>query len=91
MLLARRREDDARSRAHLLDTQEEMRFCSADKIVFRALGNLDRRTQGISLEEVLAKIGYGGSLPDHFGKAYRKKWTAVGVEERMRGLGTTSP
>ena len=79
---------EAESLAHMLKAPEEMLFCSADKIVFRVLGNLDRSTQGISLEEVLAKIGHSRSLPQQFGKAYRARWTRFGVEERMRGLGT---
>jgi len=79
---------EAESLAHLLNAPEEMLFCSADKIVFRVLGNLDRSTQGISLEEVLSRIGLSRSLPKHFGRAYREKWTSYGVEENMRGLGT---
>ena len=79
---------EAESLAYMLKAPEEMLFCSADKIVFRVLGNLDRSTQGISLEEVLNRIGHSRPLPHQFGKAYRDKWTAQGVEERMRGIGT---
>ena len=79
---------EAESLAYLLTASDEMLICSADKIVFRVLGNIDRSTQGISLEEVLQKIGHGRRLRACFGKAYRDTWTAKGVEERLRGFGT---
>lgn len=66
---------------------KKFRLASADKIVFRVLGNIDRADQGISLEEVLKQAGLSCKLPDHFSQAYREKWTQKGFEERMQGIG----
>lgn len=79
---------EAESLAYLLTASDEMLICSADAIVFCVLGNLDRSAQGISLDEVLQRIGQGRRLRSWFGKPFRDKWTAKGVEERLRGFGT---
>jgi hypothetical protein len=36
---------------------------SADGIVFRLLGNVDKSEAGMALEEVLATLGGGGAIP----------------------------
>jgi hypothetical protein len=82
---------EVESQAFLCSTPGEWRFCSADKIVFRVLGNLDRSGQGISLEEILQKVGLGRNLEHPFTKAYRERWTAKGVEERLQGDGLRKP
>ena len=60
---------------------------SADKIVYRVLGNLNRAEQGISLQEVLQQVGLGRPLPHEFSKGYREYWTGRGSQERIQGLG----
>jgi hypothetical protein len=81
---------EAESLAYLVKAHVEHLICSADAIVYRVLGNLDRGHQGASLEEVLAKVGLGRSLPWQFGKAFRERWTGAGVAERLQGRGRRS-
>ncbi len=78
---------EAESLAHLETASDEHTICSADAIVFRVLGNLDRGEQGVSLQEVLEKLGLTRKLPAQFTKATRDRWTAQGVAERMQGRG----
>jgi hypothetical protein len=78
---------EVESLVHLLSSSKDWLLCSADKIVFRVLGNLDRRDQGISLEEVLQKVGLPRRLDHQYQKAYRVWWSDEGVKERMQGRG----
>jgi hypothetical protein len=78
---------EAQSLAFLIDSQEQFLICSADKIVYRILGNLKRSEQGISLEEVLQRVGLGINLPWQFSKSFRQEWTRRGFEEGLGGLG----
>lgn len=82
---------EAESLAHLEKASDEHRICSADAIVFRVLGNLDRGDQGVSLQEVLEKLGLGRKLPTQFTKTMRDRWTAQGVAERLQGRGRRGP
>ena len=77
---------ETESLAYLLGQPEECRLCSADKIVFRVLGNLNRAQQGISLEEVLLGIGLSRKLSREFTRQYRVEWTKKGFQEGLRGL-----
>ena len=81
---------ETESLAYLLNSPQDFRICSADAIVFRVLGALHRRDQGISLEEVLQQIGSGRPLSRQFTKAFRDEWTRKGFEEGMRGIGVKS-
>lgn len=78
---------EAESLAHLERSSDEHLICSADAIVFRVLGNLDRGHQGVSLQEVLDKLGLSRRLPQQFTKAVRERWTGQGVAERLQGRG----
>jgi hypothetical protein len=78
---------ETESLAYLDRHKNLAKVSSADKIVYRVLGNLRLTDNGISLEEILDRIGLSRSLPHQFGKAYRKKWSQRGFEEGMRGLG----
>ena len=78
---------ETESLAYLLSQPEECRLCSADKIVFRILGSLNRAEQGISLEEVLHAIGLSRKLSRQFTRQYRKEWTNNGFQEGLRGGG----
>ena len=51
---------------------------SADAIVYRVLGGLRRRHQGISLEEVLDEIGLQRPLAYQYTEKFRDKWTHRG-------------
>lgn len=78
---------EAESLAYLMKAPRETRICSADAIVFRVLGNLDRGEQGLSLEEALDEVGLGRKLPSQFGRKFRSDYTAKGVAEWMQGRG----
>lgn len=54
---------EAESLAYLLAANADTHICSADGIVFRVLGNLDRGQQGLSLEEVLQSSWVGAQGP----------------------------
>lgn len=71
----------------LLAQDDESKICSADKIVWRVLGNTNATERGISLEEILTKSGLTKSLPLHFTKAFREEWCRKGFQERLMGRG----
>ena len=78
---------ETESLAYLLKQSDECRICSADKIVYRVLGNLHRSDQGVSLEEVLNQIGLGRKLGHESTREYRVRWTNKGFQEGMGGMG----
>jgi hypothetical protein len=78
---------ETESLGYLLKQADECQICSADKIVYRVLGNLRRAEQGVSLEEVLNLIGLGRKLGREFSKAYRDEWTQKGFREGLGGIG----
>jgi hypothetical protein len=78
---------EAESLAHLFKGGEERTICSADAIVFRVLGNMDRSEQGLSLEEVLQRSGLARQVAWPYTKKFREQWTRRGVEERLYGRG----
>lgn len=82
---------EAESLAFLFDVKNDFLISSADKIVYRVLGNMHRGDQGVSLEEILNKIGLTASrLPPQYRREFRERWTQVGFEERLKGLGFKS-
>lgn len=78
---------ETESLAYLLRQSEDCRICSADKIIFRVLGNIDRAAQGVSLAEVLTQIGLDRPLAREFSRDYRERWTQKGFEEGLGGMG----
>lgn len=79
---------EAESLAHLFASKDVYLISSADRIVFRVLGNLHKSEQGISLEEILNRLGSTASrLPRQYSKAFRELWSDTGFQERMRGIG----
>jgi len=82
---------EAESLAFLFRSTDACLISSADKIVYRVLGNLDKGDQGVSLEEVLQQVGLGRPLPRAFTKAYRQQWTQRGSQERIQGSGWKAP
>lgn len=88
--LDRLHDGELASLAYLLQQTEECRICSADKIVYRVIGNLRIKEQGISLQEILQQIGLGRTLDQWFTQDYREKWTSKGFEESQYGIGAAS-
>jgi len=73
--------------AFLWALHEEWRVCAADKAVFRTLGVLGRGHQGISLEELLARIGMGRPLQRQFSRDFRDFWTSAGQKDSIQDRG----
>ncbi len=78
---------ETESLAYLLQQGNDCQICSADKIVYRVLGNMHRSEQGVSLEEVLNQTGLGRKLPREFSRDYREQWTQKGFQEGLCGTG----
>jgi hypothetical protein len=78
---------ESESLAYLVTSRQDHRICSADSIVYRVLGRFQRGDQGISLEEVLQKIGWQKRLPDHYSRQFREHWTNEGAKEMIWGTG----
>lgn len=76
------------SLAHLAEVDPGCSISSADKIVWRTLGALRIGEQGLSLEEILGRIGQSRRLDEPFTKRYREKWTKTGFGEGLRGEAT---
>jgi hypothetical protein len=82
---------EAESLAYMLKSQEDYLISSADSIVYKVLGNLNMSEQGISLEELLQKIGHGrADSPWQFSKAFREKYTREGQQDSVTGFGDQS-
>ena len=74
--------------AYLCDAEEQFLISSGDAIVYRVLGRWSRGDQGISLEEILTKIGLQlPRLPHQFTKRFRETMTGRGFEDLMQGRG----
>jgi hypothetical protein len=74
--------------AFLTSSLESFLFSSGDAIVFRVLGLMNRGDEGISLEEVLQKVGLRRTkLPWPCQKAFRVKYTKEGESDAILGRG----
>jgi hypothetical protein len=78
---------EAESLAYLVQSKDAYLISSGDAIVFRVLGLLNRSDQGISLEEVLQKIGLGQSLLKQYTKQFREWYAREGEQDSLRGRG----
>ena len=66
--------------AYLFQSSEPWLICAADSAVFRVLGLLGKADQGISLQEILQKIGLSPAqkLEWEYTKKFREKFTRMG-------------
>lgn len=64
--------------AFLINSSEDWKVCAADAAVFSTLGFLGKADQGISLEELLSKVGLARSLEWRFTKRFREQYTKIG-------------
>lgn len=79
---------ETESLAFLTQSAEAFLISSGDAIVYRILGLLNRGDQGISLEEVLNKIGLQrANLPNTCKKAFRERFSRDGRQYAIRGRG----
>ncbi len=59
----------------------------ADAVVFKVLGRLGLREQGISLEEILKKVGLRKQLHRKYSKEFRIGYTKKGERDSVTGTG----
>lgn len=78
---------EAESLAYLMQSKDTYLISSGDAIVFRVLGLLNRSDQGISLEEVLQKVGLGRSVSKQYTKQFRERFAREGEQDAVRGRG----
>ena len=78
---------ETESLAYLLKQPDNCQISSSDQIVFRILGNLNRSDQGVSLEEILSKVGLGRKLAWRFTRDARERWTKEGFTDGLGGVG----
>ena len=70
--------------AFLCNSSKDWRVCAADCAVFRVLGLLGKSDRGISLEEVLKKIGLQQKLEWEYTKKFCEKWAHIGQRESIQ-------
>jgi len=73
--------------AFLCNSTDDWQICSSDGAVFRTLGLLGKSEQGISLEEVLNKIGLSRILEWKYTKRFREKYTRMGQTDSIQNKG----
>jgi hypothetical protein len=78
---------ETESLAYMMQVSQDHLISSADHIVYKVLGNLGRGDQGISLEEILQKIGLGRAVDWPYTKKFREKNTKQGQEDSVYGRG----
>ncbi len=72
---------------YLVQSKDTYLVSSGDAIVFRVLGLLNRSDQGISLEEVLQKVGLGRAVTRQYTKRFRERYAREGEQDTLRGRG----
>ncbi len=60
---------------------------SGDAIVFKVLGNTGRGEQGISLEEILQRLGLSKPVDWQYTKEFREKYDKTGSTDRLQNRG----
>ncbi len=78
---------ESESLAYLVKQSPDFLISSGDAIVYRVLGNLNRGEQGISLEEILQKLGLGRAVTNAYTKRFREQYTKQGQQDMIRGRG----
>lgn len=78
---------EAESLAYMMKQGDDFLISSGDAIVYRVLGNLGRSHQGISLEEILRKIGLDHKLDWQYSQKFREKYTKVGEIDMIQDRG----
>jgi hypothetical protein len=78
---------EAESLTWLFSQTEDFLICSGDAIVYRVLSVKGRCEQGISLQEILDKIGLTKSLPWQYTKEFREQKSSQGSKDLIQGRG----
>jgi hypothetical protein len=88
--LARLDPGETEALVKLLSLPSDWRLCSADGIVFKVLANVQRGEQGISLEEVLGRVGMSRRLSKQYTKEFRTEKTKLGTIDSIQDRGRKS-
>ena len=78
---------EAETFTFLMSSSEDFLMCTADGPVFSVLGFMNKVEKGISLEEVLNKIGLARPLEWQFTKKFREKYTRKGQVDATQSQG----
>lgn len=79
---------EAESLAYLFaNPQRDWLISSGDAIVFKVLGNCGCGEQGISVDEILNRLGLTKQLEWQYTKQFREKYTKIGQQDRIQGRG----
>lgn len=78
---------EAEALVRLLSLPSDWRLCSSDGIVFKVLANVQKGEQGISLEEVLNRIGMSRPLRKQYTKEFRTSLTQLGAIDSIQDRG----
>jgi len=78
---------EAESLTILLREEARYRFCSADAIVFKVLGNLGKSELCISLEMVFSQVGLGREVDWPYTEEFRKRYLQEGALDRIQDRG----
>ncbi len=73
--------------AILQSSEEEILFCTADKLAIDSLVLMGFWERGVSLEEVLRETGLPKAIGLQFTEAFFRHQIALGQEKRIRGEG----
>ena len=79
---------EADSLAYLFSSEEKWRIASADSHVFKVLGFLGLGERGISLEEILNKVGLKRGVHWKYSRMFRERYTAMGKQDGITGIGS---
>ena len=79
---------EAESLAFMMEATDRYLISSGDAIVYRILGNLNRAEAGISLEEILQRIGLAqNDLARQYSREFRESHTRTGQQDAIQGRG----
>ncbi|MGD0897357.1 MAG: hypothetical protein ABR915_05935 [Thermoguttaceae bacterium] len=79
---------EAESLAFLFEATDPYLISSGDAIVYRILGNLNRADAGLSLEEILQRIGLTRTdLARQYRREFREAHTKTGQQDAIQGCG----
>lgn len=79
---------EAESLAYLFaNAQNGWLISSGDAIVFKVLGNCGVGDRGISLEEILGRLGLSRPLDWPYTKQFRERYTDIGAQDSIQGRG----
>jgi hypothetical protein len=78
---------EAESLSFLFKQQQDFLISSGDAIAYKVLGNTGRTDYGISLEEILKRIGFTKDLSWQYTQAFREKYSRDGSLDMIQGRG----